>query len=290
MTGGLTLRFFNKSKKEEQYDDYIDDDYLDNDYVDEDYYEENDEENFMHNHPDNKKSKKSKKNVKKSTLNNLQSFHEEEYGENIDYEDYYSDTNEVHESTNKIDKKSVCLLVFAFFYCIFLIIGVMGTTFAEGYKPQMVTPKIKSERVVYYQVQKQIDELEEMESFKGVSELKEVMKAGNYQSRVPRLKEALKNVNSKIDDMNTAAYKVDQDDYVNSELMGMSTDLLTSMKDTLTLAIKYYESASGYSSTTDALKSSQTDLLNQYQVYNNKLANYKTRLEQIKYYDLKLEE
>ena len=299
------MGLFKKTKNDHQYDeDYMDDEYIDDEYGNDEYanqntqygngyndYYDEDEETSMHNLLSKKRSKKDKP-KKNSILGNLHSLQEESIEDDF-YEDYSTDdflNEENDEEDNKINIKSVFMLVFSFFYCLFLILGVVSTTFSEGYKPQIITPKIKSERVMYYQVQEQIDTLDKMDSFKGVSELKDIMKTGNYQSRIPRLKESLKTVNDEIEKMNTAAYKINQDDYINAEMLSMSTDLLSSMKETLSLSIKYYESASGYSSTTDALKASQSDLLNQYQIYNNKLANYKNRLEQIKYYDLKLEE
>ena len=70
----------------------------------------------------------------------------------------------------------------------------------------------------------------------------------------------------------------------------MIKDLYNTQITTITQAIKFYESMSGYSSTTEALQKEQDALIEQQQVYKTKLSNYKIRFEEIKKYDLKIED
>lgn len=280
------MSLFNRKHKNEDYDS---DDYMDSDDYLESYEEYDDDNEDVYSDYDYSSKKKHK--IKNKSLNRLSNFREndeEVYDEN-NYCDYEYSINETENEENKINVKNIISMIAVFLYCILLIIGVANTTFLEGYKPQIITPKIKSERVVYHKVENEIDKIEKLDTFKGVSELKEIYENKNFQSRIPPLKDSLNTINKEIEDMNTATYKVKQDDYINVEMFDMAKDLLQTQKETLTQAIKFYESMSGYSTTTDALKKSQADLLNQYQIYNNKLANYKSRLEQIKLYDLKLE-
>lgn len=203
---------------------------------------------------------------------------------------YYDENGEEVIIRKEFDYKTMLSLILAGTYFVFLMLGFFGTTFVSGYKPQIITSKIRGERITYNKVLKEIDFLDEIDTFDGLEELQEIYKTGNFQSRIPPLKKSLKEVTNKIEDMKSSSYKVKENDYVNVEMIDMTRDLLETQKKTLTMAIRFYESMSGYSSTSDTLEKAQNELLNQQQVYKNKLANYKLRLEQIKSYDLKIEE
>lgn len=202
---------------------------------------------------------------------------------------YYNENGEEVVLTKDINYKTMLSLFLAGLYFVFLVLGFVGTTFTNGYKPQIINSKIRGQRITYNKVLKEIDFLEELDDFKGTEELQEIYKTGNFQSRIPPLKKSLKEVNNKIEDMKSSSYKVKENDYINVEMIDMTKDLMQSEQKTLTMAIRFYESMSGYSSTSATLESAQNELLNQQQVYKNKLANYKLRLEQIRSYDLKLE-
>lgn len=270
-------------------DDYDDNGYEDygynNDYIDE---QENDFDNY-----DNKKENRKQNGFVSKSRKKAKKKHIEDYSYSTGYDDeniYYNDNGEEVLVQNEFNFKTMLSLVLAGIYFCFLLLGFFGTTFANGYKPQIITSKIRGERITYNKVLNEIDFLEEIDNFDGLEELQEVYKTGNFQSRIPPLKKSLKEVTNKIEDMKSSSYKVKENDYINVEMIDMTKDLLESEKTTLTMAIRFYESMSGYSSTSTTLEKAQNDLLNQQQVYKNKLANYKLRLEQIKSYDLKIED
>lgn len=300
------MSFFKKNKKDnynddyEYMDDYIDDynynDYYNNNYNNNNYgnnynnyYNEND---YNYNSEDEKRMEKKRNSFISKTRRKLKRKKLEEYSYSTGYEDervYYNENGEEVIIRKELNYKTMLSFTILFFYFLFLIIGFVGTTFENGYIPQIINSQTRSERITYNKVLKEIEFLEEIDSFNGIEELQELYKTGNFQSRIPPLKKSLKEVTNKIEDMKNSAYKVKEKDYVNVEMIDMIKDLLETKKQTLTLTIRFYESMSGYSSTNNALQKSQDELLNQYQIYNNKLANYKMRLEQIKAYELKLE-
>lgn len=237
-----------------------------------DYYVDNDNDiDFFR--------KKSNAKNKRSSYEAVDTQWEEDYGSN-DFCDYSDDVKEQQPVNIKI-------LTALFLYIIFLIIGIFNTTFENGYVPQIVNAKIKSQRVIYYKVMDTIKFLESLDDFKGIQELQELSQTKHYQERIPPLQVALKKVNAELESLQARAYKIKETDYLKVEMMYMINDLLMSEAETLQLAIKYYQQLSGYTSSSNPqLIELQNQLLEQYNQYKTKMANYKVRLEQIKVNDL----
>lgn len=284
-----------KYNSKDDYNEYQDQDQYPNQYQNENrtnfhnYNQQNVEDrnsqrlSKQENRYKNKYVKKSRKDSRKKALS--------DYGYSTGYEEeqiYYDEDGVEILNTHKIDFKTIVVRVSLFFYVIFILIGALGTTFSDGYKAQIISPTVRGERITYSNCQKQMEFLEGLDDFKGVSELQTLYKTGGYQARIAPLKKSLSEIDKRIEDMKSAAYKVKDNDYVDIEMIGMVSDLMQTEKETTTQTIRFYESMSGYSSTTDDLKASQTKLLDQQQVYKNKLSNYKMRFEQLKTYDLKL--
>lgn len=204
-----------------------------------------------------------------------------DYDSNLYYE-FYDD---------KLTKESINIKVLTFIslYIFFLILGVFNTTFQNGYEPQIVNAEIKSQRVIYYKAMDKIKFIEELDTFKGIQELQELAQTGHYQERIPPLQSSLKKVNRELESLQSRAYKIKETDYLKVEMLYMVNDLLTSQANTLQLAIQYYQQLSGYASAnTPQILELQNQLLDQYNQYKTKLANYKVRFEQIKENDLLL--
>lgn len=235
-----------------------------------------------------KKNRYINKARKKSKKKDIQ-----DYGYSTGYENeeiYYDDEGNQIVHAPKSSLKSTIIIALCFCYLCFIGLGVMGTTFTDGYKPQIVSSTIRGERVIYEKCMKEIEALENTDTFGGASELQEIYKTKNYQGRIAVLKKTLSKYQQKVEDMESAAYKTDNSDYINVEMLDMVKDLYNTQITTIVKTIRFYESMSGYSSTTEALQSEQDALLEQHQVYKNKLANYKVRFQEIKRYELKLED
>lgn len=288
------MNFFNK--KSNNYDEndyeYMDDDmYYENENYNDDYYED------IQRKPQYSHSKHSTKNKENSYINKVRRKSKKkkiiDYSYSTGYKDeeiYYNDDGEAIVDTPKKSYKSIIFLTLGFFYLIFIIIGAFGTTFISGYNAQIVSPTVRSERVIYNKCIKEIENLETTDTFEGVSELQDIYKTNNYQGRIAVLKKTLSKYQQKATDLKSAAYKTKNSDYVNVEMTDMIKDLYNTQITTITQAIKFYESMSGYSSTTDALQKDQDALIEQQQIYKTKLSNYKIRFEEIKKYDLKIED
>lgn len=230
-----------------------------------------------------KKIYKNKKNKKKElSFSSWDDNSYIDYGSNLYYE-FYDDKLTKKESIN------IKVLTFISLYIFFLILGVFNTTFQNGYKPQIVNAEIKSQRVIYHKAMDKIKFIEELDTFKGIQELQELAQTGHYQERIPPLQSSLKKVNRELESLQSRAYKIKETDYLKVEMLYMVNDLLTSQASTLQLAIQYYQQLSGYASAnTPQILELQNQLLDQYNQYKTKLANYKVRFEQIKENDLLL--
>jgi|GEM_PF-5808103 len=208
---------------------------------------------------------------------------EDEYYENYELDNFYSydDDTKVRQPVN------IKILTILFLYIIFLILGIFNTTFENGYVPQIINAKVKSQRVIYYKVMDEIKFLESLDDFKGIQELQELSQTRHYQERIPPLQASLKKVNAELESLQARAYKIKETDYLKVEMMYMINDLLMSEAETLQLAIKYYQQLSGYASPNNPqLIELQNQLIEQHNQYKTKIANYKVRLEQIKINDL----
>lgn len=204
------------------------------------------------------------------------------------YDDYNSDIFYSYDDDTKVRQPvNIKILTALFLYIIFLILGIFNTTFENGYVPQIVNAKIKSQRVIYNKAMDEIKFLEKLDDFKGIQELQELSQTRHYQERIPPLQVALKKVNAELASLQARAYKIKETDYLKVEMMYMINDLLMSEAETLQLAIKYYQQLSGYTSPNNPqLIELQNRLLEQHNQYRTKMANYKVRFEQIKVNDL----
>lgn len=306
------MGFFNMNKSNDYQNDdysYMDDDdiyavrYDTEEYIDDycdsytqtmndnsyDYYNYNNSNmNINKDKEFKKKNRYVKKARKKSKKKDIRDYRYSTGYENEQV--YYNDEGEEILELKRFNIGGMLVITLMFLYLIFIGIGVFGTTFSNGYNAQIITPNIRGQRVTYNKCMKKIEKLEKLDVFNGAEELQELYKLGNFQSRIAILKESLGKITQVVDDMESATYKVKENDYINIEMIDMVKDLYSTQANTLISAIKFYESMSGYTSSTESLEQEQNNLLNQQQVYKNKLSNYKVRFQQIKAYDLKLED
>lgn len=292
------------------YEEYNQDDYVDyndtyNNYENSHNYNVNNKRNRNYNQNnygydgiDPKEKRKKAKELRK-TNRRINKFRKKskrkditDYSYSTGYENeevFYDENGEAIIKESGSSLKGLVITAISILYFIFIVVGTTGTTFSNGYEPQIISSSVRGQRVTYDKCMKQLEKLEELDTFGGTEELQELYKLGNFQGRIPPLKESLGTVTQRISDMESASFKVKEKDYVNVEMVDMIRDLYETQATTLTKAIRFYESMSGYTSTTAELEKAQNELLNQHQVYNNKLSNYKMRFQQIKSYELKLE-
>lgn len=277
-------------KKKSQFDDDDEIEYMDDDcFYEDENYNNNDDYNDSYNVKNNKKDKSYLKKIRKKSKKKSEENYEYINDLGYDNEEIYYD-NDGYEvvKNDEFSFKGVIFICLSIFYVLFLLLGAFNTSFANGYEPQIVSPTIKSERVIYNKCQKYITFLDELDDFKGLSELQDLYKTGNFQERTPVLKESLKKVNNKLEELTSSSYKIKESNYVNVEMLDMVIDLLNTEKATLTTTISFYESMAGYNSSEESLKEEQQKVIDQLQVYKNKMSNYKIRFQEIKSYELKL--
>lgn len=315
---------FFKKKKTDDYE-YMDDDFFDNyqEYNNYEqqmygYYQEERQQgyqtpmqqsnfnNYAYNQPyqdniDKKEIKNNKKALKhrEKLLRKFQTGNKKKSNKKTYYDDYndeiygykinmneFSDVEYYNEGGKSGAK--VWVIVLVILYMGFITLGVVNTTFESGYKPQVISYKIKSQRVMYDKCINKIEKIDDLDTFQGISEIQEVLENKNYQERIPPLKNSLDKVSKELENLKSSAFKLKQNDYLNIEMLDMVKDLYNTQSTVLTKAIRFYESLSGHSGNIDAISTQRDELISEYTIYKNKYANYQLRFEQIRIESLKL--
>lgn len=248
------------------------------------------EYNLYGNQPNREEEKVTNKILKRHRKKNKKKDIED-YSYSTGYEDemiYYDENGEQIFYRRSGQTFNIILATMGVFYLLFLGIGFSQTTFSQGYMANVVTVDTIGQREVYKDVLEKIQYIEELEGFEGIPELKEIHSTKSFSERVPPLRSSLNKINKEVEDLKNAQYKIKDNNYINVEMMNMVKDLLNAKGQTIQLAIQYYETVNGYTSTTEVITNIQNELLNSYQIYLNKLSTYKLRLEEIKVNELKL--
>lgn len=275
------MGFFKKkrNKYEDIFDQYYDEDgYFVDTPTEENYYSEDE-----YNHS---ASPKQKPNYDETDTYDDTWDDDYYYDDNADYsfQDY-----KTNEKTAPRQSVSIVTFTVLIVYFLFLLLGMVSTTFENGYVPQIINAETKGQRIIYHKVMEKIGFLEKLDDFKGLDELKQLAKSGNIQERIPPLQISLKEVNAEIKTLQDKSFQVKESDYLNMEMIYMINDLLHAEAKTISQAIQFYQQLSGYASLENKkMNQMQEQLLELHAQYQTKLYKYKERLEQIKINDLYL--
>lgn len=196
-------------------------------------------------------------------------------GLNKEYAENDTQSFELNETSQAINIKIITII---FLYLAFLVLGMFNTTF-KGYTPQIVNAKIKSQRVIFYKIEKDIYFLKHLENDFDLEEFQEVLKTKNFQEKVPPLQVTLRKINRKIDSLKERSYKVNEEDYLKIEMINIINDLLKTKAEIIKLAIQFYNTQS---------IDLQNQLIEKHNQYEIKYVDYSRRLEQIKHDNLYL--
>lgn len=232
-----------------------------------------------------------KKTVKKEKQN-FEDYQEQYYEEQfVPNENYLDNSLEKNPNINKKKQPvNVKIVIGVFVYIFFSVIGMFNTSFQDGYKPQIIDIEIKKEREIYQKTYEVIEFLENIDDFKGIYELQELSKSGQYKMRVFQLKDTLKEIESKLKEIEKMKVK-ENDKNIKSEMIDKVKVLLVSDLEIIQDAINYYETLTSSINTDPSLiENMKNQLLNKYDNYQKDLINYKERFEEIKKYRLLLDE
>lgn len=203
---------------------------------------------------------------------------------------YYDDYNNNLSNDSNPEKKqsiSIVILTLVFAYMLFLILGMVNTTFEKGYVPQIINVEIRAQRAVYDKIEPMITFVSEADTFNGMPELSKPLTSEFVSSRIVQLKLLSKEIESFKSDLEKTTVKVKDDDPMKLEMLQITSYVLNSVSELNTAAISYYETITGYSSMEDpAVIQMQTNILNMYNTHQNKMMDANNRIEQIKKYVL----
>lgn len=199
-----------------------------------------------------------------------------------DYENEYEKQLKREERAFKRKKiKAIALICSAVFYGFSLIIGILNTTVING-NAQFITLEIANERAVYKEIKKGMDELNDYNTFQGISEIAEVKDMGNYQEKITIYSNTIKKLQNRKDEWADYFYKNGTDDVLNTEMVNMYTELLDEQISLLTYVNNYYRLCAGASPEDEAqIAEMEKNIQSKHGAYVNKLIGYSTRLEDI---------
>lgn len=202
--------------------------------------------------------------------------------EEYDYENEYEKQCKKEERAFKMKKiKAISLICFVIFYGFALIIGIMNTTVING-NAQFITLEIANERTVYKKIQKGVDNLNDYNTFQGISEIIEVKELGNYQEKITAYSNTIKKLQNEKNEWADYFYKNGSDDVLNAEMVNMYLELLDDQINLLTYVNNYYRlCAAGNSGDAAQLAEMERNIQEKHGNYVNKLIGYSTRLEDI---------
>jgi len=196
----------------------------------------------------------------------------------------------IKEESDKKQSGSIIVLTLVFLYMVFLILGMISTTFEKGYIPQIINVEVRSQRAVYNSIEPIITFISQADTFNGMTELSGSLTGEIVSSRIVELKLLSKEVDDYKSDLEKITLKVKDDDPMKLEMLQITDALLISMGDLNTQAISYYEAITGYSSLEDPeVIEMQNIILNTYNTHQNRLMEANDRIDQIKQYVLLIE-
>lgn len=217
-------------------------------------------------------------------LNQNQNYNQ---NQNNNYYDEYNNNSSNDGGLEKKQSINIVILTLVFAYMLFLILGMVNTTFEDGYVPQIINVEIRSQRAVYDKIEPMITFVSEADTFNGMPELSEPLTSEFVSSRIVQLKLLSKEIESSKLNLEKITVKVKDDDPMKLEMLQITNYLLSSVSELNTEAISYYETITGYSSTEDpAVIQMQTNILNMYNTHQNKMMDANNRMKQIKKYVL----
>lgn len=190
-------------------------------------------------------------------------------------------SNENNEQFNKQPNKKALILkiiIGVIIYLTFLLTGILATTYYHN-TPQIVTPDLRTKRIVYNKLIKVLDDTKECQ-FAGIQELNYIEKNNLTDWKLIQLKKQIDLLNEKIQYVNELQYK----NYTESELFVLVLDYLTAKRNLLQMCSDYYSTA--LSVTKSEKSKNQQLLLNQYSLFKRKEKSILSRIRAIKEYEL----
>ncbi|MFW6046373.1 MAG: hypothetical protein ACOCP4_01090 [Candidatus Woesearchaeota archaeon] len=150
-------------------------------------------------------------------------------------------------STQKVKVLGISFLVL---YVFLILLGMFSTSFKNGYEPQIVTAKLKGQRIIYNKTRPMIDFLNNLneKDFNGIEKMIEDYKNNTFLDKIPKMKHGLIEVNNKkktLDDLKT---KINTKEFTKILMIDMIYELLIYKEKVLNKAIATYEVLSNYNS------------------------------------------